>query len=218
MKKSSEKSQMTEDGRARGETVNEDARSAILSESLTILREEGIGGLSIRKVAANLGLSHAAPYRHYPTRDHILAALTESAFALFLETLRRDLPPIYETEKLHMRLLKMCDNYYAFAFENPDYYRFMFGPPVFAVTSFPEVQQRADAAFHFLVEQMSAMVHARAIAQSDPVVLSMFVFSTMHGSASLMLNGITGHLVADGKTRDDLAKFLQAKILSAISG
>jgi len=199
------------------EVLSDDVKSAILAESLKILRNDGLQGLSIRKVAQNLGISHGAPYRHYATREHILAALTERAFTLFAERLKQNLSPLYETEKLTERLLMMCDNYYAFVFENPDYYRFMFGPPLVDHGGHPSLQTKADEAFAILVEQIAAMIYAKLAQPSDALAVSMFVFSTMHGSASLMLNGATEHLIGNKGAREKLAKFMQMKIMEAIA-
>ncbi len=199
-----------------GETVPEDLRTAVLTESLNILRSEGIGALSIRKVARNLGISHGAPYRHFPTREHILAALTERGFTLFAAALRENLTPLYEVDKLEERLMMMCENYFRFVFRNTDYYQFIFGPRRFPHLSFPEVESKADMSFAILTEQVAAMMHAGHIRRSDVTAVSMFVFSAMHGAASLMLNGVTEHLVADQKMRNALSAFVQQKILTAI--
>lgn len=194
----------------------DDLKTAVLAESLRIIRSEGVGALSIRRVARNLGFSHAAPYRHFPTQQHIFAALTERGFELFSGALKANLPPLYHTEQLENRLREMCHNYFRFVFENPDYYQYIFGPPRFDHHQFPELQQKGTGSFEILTEQIAAMVHAGAIAQGDVVALSMFVFSTMHGASSLMLNGVTEHLVADPARREMLTKFIEQKIIAAL--
>lgn len=194
----------------------EDLRGAVLTEALRIIKSEGVGALSIRKVARNLGFSHGAPYRHFPTREHILAALTERGFELFSAALLRNLTPLYEVEKLDARLAQMCENYFAFVFENPDYYQYIFGPPRFDHRGFPVLQEKSFGSFAILTEQIRAMMHAGTIAKGDVLAVSMFVFSAMHGAASLMLNGVTEHLVADQKTRAALSDFIQEKITQAI--
>lgn len=196
----------------------DDLRSAVLAESLKIMKSEGVGALSIRRVARNLGFSHGAPYRHFPTREHIFAALTERGFELFSAALRRNLPPIYETEKLDQRLHTMCTNYFAFVFENPDYYQYIFGPMRFGHEKFPELQTKSFGSFEILTEQIAAMLHAGTIAQGDVLAISMFVFSTMHGAASLMLSGVTEFLAGGKETQDALAKFMEAKIFVALRG
>ncbi|MCB1145386.1 MAG: TetR/AcrR family transcriptional regulator [Leptospiraceae bacterium] len=195
---------------------NDDLREAVLAESLKILSKEGPYNLSLRKVARNLSVSHAAPYRHFKSKEHILAELTTHAFELFKQYLQKDLPPIYETEKLEERFIQMGENYFQFARDYSDLYRFMFGPKVFDMHSHPEVLKCANSSFLVLHEHISAMQHQKLIAGTDAQVSSMFVFSAMHGMASLMLNGAIEDIVADEKTRQNLTEYMKHKVLRAL--
>ena len=42
-----------------------DLKNALIQAGVEILSKEGIGGLSLRKVALEAGVSHAAPYAHF---------------------------------------------------------------------------------------------------------------------------------------------------------
>src|SRR5215470_9113015 len=52
-----------------------------------ILEEEGLAALSLRSVARRAGVSHAAPYRHYASREALLADVAAEG----LEELRGEL-------------------------------------------------------------------------------------------------------------------------------
>ncbi|MFX4450801.1 TetR/AcrR family transcriptional regulator, partial [Acinetobacter baumannii] len=45
--------------------------------------------LSLRDVARRLGVSHQAPYKHFPSRDHILAEVVGRAYASFAAHLEK---------------------------------------------------------------------------------------------------------------------------------
>jgi AcrR family transcriptional regulator len=65
-----------------------DLREDCLTEAASIIAERGLEVLSLREVARRLGVSHQAPYKHFESRDHILAELTIRAprsFAAKLE-------------------------------------------------------------------------------------------------------------------------------------
>ena len=57
-----------------------DLREACVKEALAIIAEGGIDSLSLRDVARRLGVSHQAPYKHFPSRDHILAEVVGRRF------------------------------------------------------------------------------------------------------------------------------------------
>ncbi|AGL17722.1 TetR/AcrR family transcriptional regulator [Actinoplanes sp. N902-109] len=56
-----------------------DLPAALLRASFDLLAECGAHRFSVAAVARRLGVSTAAPYRHFPTRDHLLAAVSTAA-------------------------------------------------------------------------------------------------------------------------------------------
>ncbi|MFI6122513.1 TetR/AcrR family transcriptional regulator [Streptomyces sp. NPDC051064] len=50
-------------------------RSALIAESFVLLSETGMAGFSVAELARRLGVSTAAPYRHFPHRDALLAVV-----------------------------------------------------------------------------------------------------------------------------------------------
>lgn len=55
-------------------------RHALLDAAVTMIGEKGVEGLSLRALARELGVSHGAPARHFPTRNDLLAAIVEDAY------------------------------------------------------------------------------------------------------------------------------------------
>ena len=60
-----------------------DLKKALLEETARILREEGEGALSLRGLAARLGVSRTAPYNHYKNKESLLSAVAEEGFRRF---------------------------------------------------------------------------------------------------------------------------------------
>ena len=56
-------------------------RTELLAEAERTLREQGIEALSLRDLARQAGVSHAAPRRHFADRQALLDALAEAGFA-----------------------------------------------------------------------------------------------------------------------------------------
>ncbi|WP_033338828.1 TetR/AcrR family transcriptional regulator [Catenuloplanes japonicus] len=56
-----------------------DLRAALIRASLELLAETGPEGFSVAQAARRAGVSSAAPYRHFPDREHLLSAVATVA-------------------------------------------------------------------------------------------------------------------------------------------
>lgn len=92
-----------------------DLRATLLQAAGEMLEKQGLAALSLREVARRAGVSHNAPYRHFPDRESLLAALAAEGFQRFGEAL----------EKRPRR--EMGQAYVEFALEHPQRFRLMFG-------------------------------------------------------------------------------------------
>ena len=59
-----------------------DLRDALIRAGLEILENEDAHALSLRKVARQAGVSHAAPYRHFEDKNSLLSAIATQGFQL----------------------------------------------------------------------------------------------------------------------------------------
>jgi AcrR family transcriptional regulator len=160
-----------------------DLKEACLIESLAIIDEKGLEALSLREVARRLGVSHQAPYRHFASREHILAELITRAVTLFADRLdqreRFDNP--YED------LNSMGRAYMAYAAAHPLNYRLMFGAKLVDPTQYPSIMQAGQRAFGILKTAIARLdpsfdAHVEQHVELD----ALFTWATVHGAASLM--------------------------------
>src|SRR5687767_6619369 len=107
-----------------------DLRAALLRASGQVLEKEGISGLSLRDVARRAGVSHNAPYRHFPDRDALLAALAADGMTKLLKELGE------RTGR------ELAEAYVRFALARPQVFRLMF-----AGRRWPELEARFQEAF-----------------------------------------------------------------------
>jgi AcrR family transcriptional regulator len=146
-----------------------DLRAAILRAAGEVLEREGVATLSVREAARRAGVSHNAPYRHFPDRDSLLAALAAEGFAW----LGKSLESRFGRE--------MGEAYVHFALENPQRYRLMFGG-LLRVEAHPELRESARAAY-------AALEKAFAGQGVDPDKAAAAAWSLVHGFATLLLDG-----------------------------
>ena len=66
-----------------------DLRNGLLEAARAILEEESLAALTLRAVARKAGVSHAAPYRHFPNHEALLVELSIEGFDELREAHRR---------------------------------------------------------------------------------------------------------------------------------
>jgi AcrR family transcriptional regulator len=104
-----------------------DLRAALVRAGLEILREKGMAGLSLRAIAARVGVSHTAPRNHFAGLDGLLAAIVAEGFRMHADAMRAGVegaPPG------RARLTAAVEGYTRFARENPALFQLMFSPRV----------------------------------------------------------------------------------------
>jgi AcrR family transcriptional regulator len=155
-----------------------DLREACIVTAMRVIETSGLEKLSLREVARRLGVSHQAPYKHFPSRDHILAEIVRRIFDDFAHYLDKNSRA--PSEDPHAALEAMGRAYLAYAERNPLQYSLMFETPLPDARQHPEMMASAQHAFALLQDCVSRMpLDARA--ELD----ALFVWSAMHGLASL---------------------------------
>lgn len=172
-----------------------DLKEACIAEALKIIEHEGVERLSLRDVARRLGVSHQAPYRHFPSRDHILAEIIARAFDGFARHL--DQHPATSDPDSDMGAMGAA--YLDYAATRPLHYRLMFATPLPDPAAHPDMMAKAHHAFDLLL----AALRRRALAQGhdpDPETTrldALFIWSALHGLASLQSSTLLAALDQD---------------------
>lgn len=174
-------------------------KEACLLAACEAVAEHGVEQLSLREVARRLGVSHQAPYRHYPSRDHLLVEVMRRCFqdfAAFLDDRGKHADPRQDLGALGARYLE-------YAAQHAVEYRLMFGTPWPAVAG--ELGLAADATHAFdVLRRVLRRVHGEQAAARRRVELdAMFIWANMHGMATIRQSNVVAHL---GLTRQVEAK------------
>jgi AcrR family transcriptional regulator len=160
-----------------------DLREACIAEGLDIIASRGIENLSLREVARRLGVSHQAPYKHFPSRDHILAEIVARAYSDFARHL--DAHPKSDDPDKDMG--QMGRAYLEYANTHPLEYRLMFSTPLPDGDRHPEMMRQAKHAFSLLCEGLRRKAKLRSEPRSDDEIVldAVFIWSGLHGFAAI---------------------------------
>lgn len=161
-------------------------RQELLDLALSRVETSGVEALSLRDLAATLGVSKTAPYRHFPDRTTLLRAVMEVGWA----NLRADLlASRADATSPEAGLRAMGRAYLAFAGRRPNLYRLLFsgqGHSLFARDHCPD---EIDA-FAPLIEQIGLCQAVGWKPSADPQVLALSIWAQVHGAAELAIEGL----------------------------
>lgn len=165
-----------------------DLKGALVAAGLEMLDEEGPSAVSTRALARRLGVSHAAPARHFPDRAALLAEVAAAAFEVFAAALEAGRDGAAGGGPLEA-LMGMGRAYVRFAMRHPGCLRLMFSHELTHLESASERLTAAGArAYDVLVEGVRAALGPRAT--EERVKFGAFLcWSQSHGAATLWLDG-----------------------------
>jgi AcrR family transcriptional regulator len=140
--------------------------------------------VTIRGVAAEVGVAPTAIYLHFADRDELMVTVVEERFAEFRRTID-DADP--GGDPLH-RLLARGEAYVGFALAHPGHYRALFGGFGLSLDR-PDLIARCQAAgapaFQALIDAVQRCLDAGVMRGSDPYPIAVAMWSTVHGYADL---------------------------------
>lgn len=180
-------------------------REALLDRAAAIVAERGAADLSLREIARDVGVSHAAPRRHFPDRQALLDALALHGF----ERLGTELAAAARAggrSAFRTRLRRCAAAYVRFATQDAALLELMFagkhrepdGP----------LHDAADAAFATVVAVIVAGQEAGELRPGDPAEAAMVLFATLQGLASMLTGGMLDGTTPEAAVRTSVDALL----------
>ncbi len=160
-------------------------REAMVKAALDMIRERGPGGFSFAEVARAVGVSGAAPYRHFRDRNALVAEIARQGFLrLEAELLRA----WNDGKPSPAAAIENCGRaYLGFARREPAAYAAMFHPG-FAMEDDPELSAAYDRAFAAVRRAAERVSTAMPGARKPPALMvALHIWSLAHGIASLYI-------------------------------
>src|SRR5262249_48382120 len=147
--------------------------------------EVGFARFSLREVARRVGVSAAAVYRHFDSKEALLDEVCAAGFRQFGAYLMRAL----SEPTPRARLVRSAELSYRFAIENPHDYRVIFMGAAKEFTSDCDAKAMPDSTFRFLVDRVRECMQARVLKKGDETQVAAIIWAHVHGLVSLRLTG-----------------------------
>ena len=172
-----------------------DLPRALLDAALRIVATQGTEALTLRAVARAAGVSQAAPYRHFTNKEAVLAAVAEEGFRALNAAMRA---AIEASPSPLERLRAAGMSYVTFATSHPAHFRVMFGRELADRSASPALRQVATQTFDTVVDTIAECQRA-GIARSEESAadLALAAWSSVHGLAALLVNGVVDRAVSE---------------------
>jgi AcrR family transcriptional regulator len=180
-----------------------DFRERLCEAAERLFAEQGPEAVTMRQLAAELGVSPMTPYRYFRDKDDILAAVRTNGFNRFAEALERARGNAGDSR---LRGAAVGAAYVDFAFEHPHTYKLMFDLNQPHESDYPELLAAGERAR----KTMSAYVRdliAEGVVAGDPEQIGMMFWAATHGAVVLELAG---------KLPEGAARGLQQQLGSAL--
>ena len=170
-------------------------KNALISAGVEILAREGVGALSLRKVAKKVGVSHSAPYAHFKDKQALIAAISIEGFKKLLAELQNTFEK-YRANPDRL-LLETAWVYFEFALQEKDTFKVMFSGILEKEKNYPDLVDVVQQTFQMVVNVVSICQLNGILRAADADLTSVVVWSQIHGLISLYLEGQISHTILD---------------------
>jgi AcrR family transcriptional regulator len=187
-------------------------KEALIETALQTIDEEGLDAITLRDITQKLGTSRSAVYRHFASKEALIIGVIQRGYAQLDELFT----PIFQdrTQSVEERFEKMGRAYLDFAIEHPNLYRLLFGENYRQereeVCDYKDESQATG--LYALIGLLLEAQEEGIIARADPMVQAATVWASIHGLASLLIDG---HLMMRDNL-EEIYRYSQAIVLNGM--
>lgn len=177
-------------------------RDAIVAAAVALVREDGVDALSMRSLAARMGVTAPAFYGHFEGRDDLLRACAQVGY----DQLEARFAEAGPTPPLAM-VWASSRSYVHFALEEPELFAlmFLFRPDAIEIEVDNE-HRGATTVFDAMIANLGAAIDAGDLGPGDPLAYGLALWAAVHGVATVA--GLAPGLDADRLLDDVLTPML----------
>lgn len=160
--------------------------SRLIEEGRKMFEEKGASELSLRELARRVGVSEAAPSRHFKGKEELLAAIAVTGFEELVKVRARiaalEISPV-------KRAREMMTSYVRFARAHPGIFHLMTGPRLLEEFVRGDIEATSNVSYQYFSESIYNLARASGWPERQMELLAHAAWSMEHGLATLVLSG-----------------------------
>ncbi len=161
----------------------EDFRDRLTDAAERLFGRHGPERMTMRHVAAELGVSPMTPYRYFKDKDDILAAVRTRAFNRMAAAVEAAFAGATDPVS---RSREVGRAYVTFALEHQHAYRLMFDLSQSTEADYPDLVAACTRARAMMTRQAAELIEAGLIA-GEPEMVAHMLWSALHGAVVLQM-------------------------------
>jgi AcrR family transcriptional regulator len=183
--------------------MKRDLRAVLLRCVGELVRENGVGFVSLREVARRARVSHGAPAKHFGNKAGMLTAFATQGYALLAETVAAEMARAGASNPRE-QLASVGRGYVRFAVQHTAHFEIMFR------LDWLDRHDKAfvaagEMAYGLLSATVAACDEAGLLAGRSPEIVAIAAWSMVHGLAALWTGGRLQGRLAAYDDPDDIA-------------
>ena len=182
-----------------------DLKNALIEKGIELVNDEGTKTFSLRKAAAACGVSHAAPYSHFHSKEQLLSAMQNHITNEFSKLLENTIEK-YGNEPNALEYLGKA--YVVFFMDNPHYFSFLFTQSNVTIDlSFNADRDNNYKPYEIYKDLALSLLEKSNYPSERRKDAVIAIWSFVHGLASL---ATMKNVIYDENWRDKIADFMEA--------
>ncbi len=172
---------------------------AAMKKALEIIEQQGEVGFTLRELAKAVQVSHTALYRHYSSKRALIIEIAEEGFK---ELNRSFAGPMAFKAPARSRLTAFGVEYIVFAFQRKGHYRAMYHQELRCGSELPDsILRETEKSFDCLTALIADSLVEGRMKKADPDCAARCLWASLHGFASLLIDGQLQGLDDEKKVR-----------------
>ncbi|MET0965323.1 MAG: TetR/AcrR family transcriptional regulator [Nakamurella sp.] len=166
-----------------------DLRAALIARAAEVVVADGVGALSLRELARDLGVSHGAPSRHFPDKQALLDAVALDGFDRLRAALDSAVTPADDVLTFRQQFAEIAAAYVNFAVLNAPLLAIMFAAKHRAEAP-DDVRLAVDRTFAGPLRMIEQAQLRGEVVGGEVEDIATAIMATMHGFAALIAAGL----------------------------